>query len=83
MEVAVSKKDRSGQIKGRVKKTQAEVVSLQPKVRSLHKRHFDRIVRKIREYSKNPDIDLLRRAYKFSYDAHKNHFRKSASKRVV
>ena len=77
MEVAVSKKGRSGQTKGKAGKKKGEIISLQPSVRNQYKRQFERIVRKIREYSKNPDIELLRHAYKFTYDAHKNHFRKS------
>jgi len=77
MEVAVKKKSRSDQSKSKNRQTKGEMVSLKPSVRSRYKRKFDRIVRKIREYSKNPDIDLLRHAYKYAYDAHKNHFRKS------
>lgn len=52
-------------------------LSFDSKVRNRNKRIFERIVKVIKSYSKNPDVELLRRAYSFAYDAHKYQLRKS------
>ena len=51
----------------------------QQKVRSRYRRVFDRILKEIQTYTKNPDLDLLRNAYQFAYDAHKHQLRKSGA----
>lgn len=52
-------------------------LSFDSKVRNRNRRIFERIVKVIKSYSKNPDVELLRRAYSFAYDAHKYQLRKS------
>ncbi len=50
-----------------------------PQVRSKYRRQFNRILKKIEEYSKNPNVHLLRSAYDFAYDAHIDQLRKSGA----
>ena len=50
---------------------------IHPKVKNRLKREFDRIVKEVQSYIKNPDVDILHRAYRFAYDAHQNQLRKS------
>lgn len=59
------------------KKASEHVSSAQSKTRSRYKKMFERILRDIKSYTKNPNGELLRKAYHFAYDAHKNHLRKS------
>ncbi len=55
------------------------VLSLQPKVRNRYRRMFRRILRMIETYTKNPDVELLQKAYQFAYRAHKDYLRKSGA----
>lgn len=50
---------------------------IDPKTRAHYRKQFERVIRKLKVYAKNPDVDLLRRAYKFSFKAHENQIRKS------
>ncbi len=52
---------------------------LQPKVRSQYRRVFDRILKEIQIYIKNPDLTLLKDAYQFAYNVHKHQLRKSGA----
>jgi len=49
------------------------------KVRTKYRRVFEGIIRRIKAYNKNPDVDLLRKAYNFAYNAHKFQLRKSGT----
>lgn len=54
-------------------------VAQMPKVREKYRRQFNRIVKKVEAYSKNPNVHLLRKAYHFAYDIHIDHLRKSGA----
>ena len=56
-----------------------EESTLEPKVRNHYRRVFDRILREIQRYIKNPDLVLLKDAYQFAYNVHKHQFRKSGT----
>jgi len=47
------------------------------RVRNRYRRMLERIIKTIKSYNKNPDVDLLRRAYNYAYEAHKYQIRKS------
>ncbi|MBN1895499.1 bifunctional (p)ppGpp synthetase/guanosine-3',5'-bis(diphosphate) 3'-pyrophosphohydrolase, partial [bacterium] len=50
---------------------------MKPENRKQYRSLFEGIIRKVRSYAKNPDFDLLRKAYQFAYDAHVNQLRLS------
>lgn len=43
----------------------------------FYKIEFDRLFGQIKTYNQQPDVDLLKKAYDFSYDAHKGQLRRS------
>jgi GTP pyrophosphokinase len=49
------------------------------KMRNRYRRWLDRIVKATESYNKNPNIELLRKAYAFAYEAHKHQLRKSGA----
>jgi len=61
------------------KKSHKPVLATDPKVRRQYRNMFNRILQMIRGYTKNPDIDLLKKAYQFAYDAHIDQLRRSGS----
>ena len=78
MEITTIKK--SGKSKPVPKKKRKEqLLSMQPTVRNRYRKHFSRIVKEVQSYTKEPNIELLRKAYLFAYDAHKDHIRKSGA----
>lgn len=44
---------------------------------SRYRRQFNHLLKKIQSYIKNPDLELLRKAYRFAFNSHKYQFRKS------
>ncbi|HDQ45003.1 MAG TPA: bifunctional (p)ppGpp synthetase/guanosine-3',5'-bis(diphosphate) 3'-pyrophosphohydrolase [bacterium] len=48
-----------------------------PEVRRHYRQVFYRILKNVKSYVKNPDIDMLKRAYNFAYGAHENQLRRS------
>jgi guanosine-3',5'-bis(diphosphate) 3'-pyrophosphohydrolase len=53
----------------------AEPISAQ--LKSRYRRQFDRLLKEMHSYIKNPDLDLLRRSYRFAFKSHKYQLRKS------
>ncbi|NQT24314.1 bifunctional (p)ppGpp synthetase/guanosine-3',5'-bis(diphosphate) 3'-pyrophosphohydrolase [candidate division KSB1 bacterium] len=60
-----------------VKTSREPVLATDPKVRRHYRDMFNRIVQLVRGYSKNPDVDLLKKAYQFAYEAHIDQLRLS------
>lgn len=56
-----------------------EEADLKPETRKQYRSLFEGILRKVRSYAKNPDFDLLRRAYQFAYHAHVHQLRLSGA----
>jgi GTP diphosphokinase / guanosine-3',5'-bis(diphosphate) 3'-diphosphatase len=54
-------------------------VSLVPKARGNYMRIFNAMLKEIESYRPGSDLGLLRKAYTFSYQAHKNQLRKSGA----
>lgn len=55
------------------------VLATDPKVRRHYRNVFNRILKVIRGYAKNPDLDLLKKAYQFAYNAHVDQLRRSGT----
>ncbi len=51
--------------------------ALSPQNRNQYKKSFDNMIREIRSYVQNPNVELIRHAYQFAYEAHKHQLRKS------
>jgi guanosine-3',5'-bis(diphosphate) 3'-pyrophosphohydrolase len=58
-------------------RNQEELITLQPKVRNRYRRIFEKILKEIQGYTRNPNIELIKDAYQFAYHAHKHQLRKS------
>jgi GTP pyrophosphokinase len=56
-----------------------KVLLQKPEIRFHYKKIFDKILKKIKTYIRNPDIEFLRRVYRFAFEAHKNQLRKSGA----
>ena len=46
----------------------------------VYQKVFEGLVRRIRRYNQSMDVALLRKAFEFSYEAHRNQLRKSGHK---
>ncbi|RKY53871.1 MAG: (p)ppGpp synthetase [Candidatus Neomarinimicrobiota bacterium] len=80
MQDAVVKKIPQSESSSEKREEEKEKISpLQANVRSHYDRVFRGILKEITSYAKNPDLALLRSAYKFAYEAHKNQLRKSGA----
>ena len=79
MEIIVAKKDALTPLKRESKQVDTQGPNLQSKNRIRYRRMFERIIKELQRYWKNPDIKFLQKAYKFAYEAHENHYRKSGA----
>jgi len=77
MEVTTEQKYIENQSDSRVGDNGKQSLALQADVRNHYRKIFDRLLQKIRSYIKDPDMQLLRKAYQFAYHAHKHQLRKS------
>ena len=79
MEIIVAKKDALTPLKRESKQVDTQGPNLQSKNRIRYRRMFEHIIKELKSYWKNPDIKFLQKAYKFAYEAHENHYRKSGA----
>ncbi len=74
MEVVVKEKRKKSKASDR--KDRASRI-IQEKDRNRYKRLLKKIIRETQSYTQKPDVELLRRAYRFAYKAHQRQIRKS------
>lgn len=75
---AITKNIKSeNQLSKKKRETRNRNIIINIDIRNHYRRILDRLLNKIRKYIKDPDIQLLRKAYQFAYQAHINQLRKS------
>ena len=61
------------------KASQETPQAVDPKVRSQYRHVFNEMMEELAEYGKPADLGLVRKAYTFAYNAHRNQLRKSGA----
>ncbi len=81
MEYSAAKKQQKSDTDYKAEKKSAgrRVVPLVPRARTDYMRVFNDLLKEIESYRPNTDLGLLRKAYTFSYQAHKDQLRKSGA----
>jgi len=78
MPETVTVKKSPSQTHSQLSQVEHESISgLSPKQQDKYRRRFARIIKDITQYAKNPDLELLKNAYRFALNAHREQSRLS------